>query len=97
MSGRNVPAMQKRQRRIQEIVDWVKQQVADGELKPGERMIPTTELMSKFKASSDVVQAARTYMVDHKILEVRRGKKVEGVGGVATFVRNDVDPNRFKN
>jgi DNA-binding transcriptional regulator YhcF (GntR family) len=93
MSGRNVPAMQNRQRRIQEIVDWVKTSVANGELKPGERIVSTILLMDQFKASSDIVQAARTYMVEHKIVEVKR---VKG-STIATYVREDVDPNRFKN
>lgn len=71
MPGRNLAATANRRRRIKEITDWFKEEIAKGNLRPGDQAPTNICLQSQFKCGADLVQVARRQMVEEGIFEIR--------------------------
>ena len=75
--------VKKRPRYHEQIVEQVRQAIADGELKPGDKLSPRM-LTDTFGVSKRTIIAAMRALVDAGLVVTKRGKETRIAGAVAS-------------
>lgn len=79
--------MARRTTAYQRVAEELREQIADGRLKPNERIPSLTELQEQFRVSDTVILEARKVLVAEGLLQARTGD--------GTYVRERPEPQRL--
>jgi len=74
--------------KYQVVIDWIKQQIAQGKLQKGDRLMPENDLSEKFNLSRQTIRKATGDLVNEGILV-----RVQGSG---TYIGSTVTPKKRK-
>lgn len=75
-----------RRAKYEEIIDWIKEQIENKELVPGDKIYSENDLSLRFKVSRQTARHALTVMEENGMLERRRGS--------GTYVRQERIPEK---